>query len=226
MIGSIGMKQKVAAVIVCAGKGKRLGKKDKATLKIGSKPIFYPSVSVFRKIKQIKQIILVLRKKNFALAAKYIKQGVILVEGGKERRDSVLNGLVKVGKDINYVLVHDGARPFITKELVLKVLKELKKYPAVVPAVAATDTLKLVKKGVVKKTLDRKCIYAVQTPQGFKKDLLLKAYKTVKKKVTDDAKMIELLNKTVRVIAGDPHNFKITYLQDLKLAKAINYARL
>ena len=227
----------VGVVIVSAGEGKRF-KKDKATLRLSGKPLFCKSLNTFKSIKEIKEIVLVLRKSNFTLAKKHIssKGGfalggkakfVSLVEGGAKRADSVSKGLSALSKDTEHVLIHDAARPFVTKKTILDILRELKKHPAVICGLRCPDTLKLVKEGVVRKTLNREDVYLIQTPQGFKKRVIVEAYKKLrKKKFTDDAQMLELLGKRVKVIPGDLLNFKITYPEDLKLAKVVCDERL
>ncbi len=226
---------KAGVVIVSAGKGKRLAKGDKAILKLGGKPLFCKSLNTFKSIKGIKEIVLVLRKSNFALSKEHIKAKFItLVEGGVKRADSVFKGLSALSKDIEYVLIHDAARPFITKKTILDILKELKKYPAVICGLRCPDTLKLVKKGLVKKTLNREDVYLIQTPQGFRRKVILQAYKKFKKRrftppkagPTDDAQMLEAMGKRVKVIYGDIFNFKITYSRDFALAKIISDERL
>jgi len=224
------MASKVGVVIVSAGKGKRLKRRDKAILKLENKPLFCKSLSTFKNIKGIKEIVLVLRKENFPLAKKYIKAKFItLVEGGVKRADSVFKGLSALSKDTEYVLIHDAARPFISKKTILDILKELKKHPAVICGLRCPDTLKLVKRGLVKKTLSREGVYLIQTPQGFRRKVILQAYKKFKKRrftppktgPTDDARILEAIGKKIKVIPGDLLNFKITYPEDLKLAKKL-----
>ena len=215
---------KAAAIVVCAGKGERLKGFDKATLKLGGKPLFYHAVSKFAKLADIKQVVLVLQKSNFNIARKTLKsKKVTLVEGGRERNDSVYNGLCALGRGVDYVLIHDGARPLVTKRLIKRMLKELKKHPAVICGLRAKDTVKVVdSKNIIRQTLDRNSIFLVQTPQAFKKDLILKAYKrNKKKKLFDDAQAVELIGKKVKVIDGEAFNFKITYKEDYMLAKRL-----
>lgn len=218
------MKFNVGVVIVCAGRSRRLGRLDKTLLELKGKPLFFYTLNIFKKFKEIKQIVLVLRKKHFKFAKKIIKdRNVTLVEGGKERKDSVYNGLICLEQGINYVLIHDGARPFVSTKIVRDILKELKRYPAVISAIAVSDTLKLTKKSFIKKTLDRKNIYLAQTPQGFKKDLLLKAYKKFRRrKLTDDAQVVELMGRGVKIVKGDVTNIKVTYPEDIRLAEALS----
>jgi len=217
------MASKVGVIIVSAGRGKRLAKGDKAIFKLDNQPLFCKAVNTFSAIKEITEIVLVLRKTNFALARKCIKgKNIKIIEGGLKRSDSVFKGLLALGQDVEYVLIHDGARPFVAKKTVLNMLVELKKHSAVICGLRCPDTLKLVKKGVVKKTLDREDVYLIQTPQGFKKEIIISAYKKFnKRKLTDDSQMLEIIGKKVKVIPGDSLNFKITYPRDLKLAKII-----
>lgn len=222
------LKMKVGVVIVSAGKGKRLARGDKAILKLEGKPLFCKSLSTFKGIKEIEEIVLVLRKSNFTLAKKCIKaKNITLVEGGVKRADSVFAGLSALSKDIEYVLIHDAARPFVTKKTILDMIKELKRHPAVICGLRCPDTLKLVKKSFVKKTLNREDVYLIQTPQGFRRKVIIQAYKKFRKRgLTDDAQMLEIIGKRIKVIPGDLLNFKITYPQDLKLAKAVCDERL
>jgi len=216
-------KMTIGVVIVCAGKGRRLGKQDKATLDLGAKPLFWHSIKAFSSISRFKQIVLVLDKRNFKLARKFInKKNILLVEGGKKRKDSVFNGLSALREDVSHVLIHDGARPFVDKLIIIRLLKELKNHEAVICGIKSQDTLKLVKGGLVKKTLNRENIFCVHTPQAFKKNLILKAYKRFKMtNFTDEAQIIELMGKKVKVLEANSRNFKITYPGDISIARAI-----
>lgn len=216
------MSSNIGVVIVCAGAGKRLGV-DKAAIKLKGKPLFYHTYKLFRDISAIAQIVIVLRKKNFSLARKLIKdKKVSLVEGGRRRQDSVFSGLSRLDKNIGYVLIHDGARPFTPRAVITEMLKNVKKYPAVICAVKSRDTLKKVCGNFVKNTLDRNDIVMVQTPQAFKKSLILDAYKKFNHRNTfDDAQLFEFMKKKVKVVDGSYLNMKITYPHDMILAKAI-----
>ncbi len=213
----------VGLIMVCAGRGKRLGYKDKAFLKLKGKPLFLHAFKAFRKFKRIKQIVFVFRESQIRSAQFLVKDSrAFFVKGGKHRKDSVLCGLKSLGKDIKYVLIHDGARPLVSGKIIRGVLAGLKRYPAVIPAVGAGDTVKAANKGFITKTLDRRAIFLAQTPQGFKKDVLLKAFQKFKRKaLTDDAQFIERLGRKVKIVEGSRYNIKITYPQDLKLAEAL-----
>ncbi len=208
---------KIGVVLVCAGIGKRFGKADKAVAKLSAKPLFLHALKTFLTIKAVSQVVLVMRRKNFGVANRYARdKRIILVQGGKERQDSVQNGLLALDKKITHVLIHDGARPFIDKATILRVINALKNNSAVICAVPARDTIKAVKGDVVKSTLDRNQLVCVQTPQGFKKDLIINGYKKLRRKVFDDAQVVELTGKKVKVVKGSGNNIKVTYAKDLK----------
>jgi len=215
----------ISAIIVCGGKGKRMGTKiPKQFLKIKKMEIFMYSVKVFQKLKEIKKIIVVVPKNYVRLTQKILKKYKVengtVIEGGKERFNSVYNGLLEA-KGSSIVLVHDGVRPVITRSLVKRVLKGAVKYGACIPVIPVNETLKRISKDEIK-TLNRNEHFLSQTPQGFKYDLLLKAYNNVIKngiKITDEAMAVELLGHPVRVVEGDRKNIKITYKEDLKIAE-------
>jgi 2-C-methyl-D-erythritol 4-phosphate cytidylyltransferase len=124
------------------------------------------------------------------------------------------------------VLIHDGARPFTCRKVILKVIESLKKYPAVICGVKPKDTVKLIEGGYTQKTLNRNELFLVQTPQGFRKDLIFDAYNKLKvKNIFDDAQVLEMIGKKVRVVSSEAFNFKITYPEDVELAKAIIKSR-
>jgi 2-C-methyl-D-erythritol 4-phosphate cytidylyltransferase len=215
----------ISAIIVCGGKGKRMGTKiPKQFLKIKKMEIFMYSVKVFQKLKEIKKIIVVVPKNYVRLTQKILKKYKVengaVIEGGKERFNSVYNGLLEA-KGSSIVLVHDGVRPVITRSLIKRVLKGAVKYGACIPVIPVNETLKRISKDEIK-TLNRNEHFLSQTPQGFKYDLLLKAYNNVIKngiKITDEAMAVELLGHPVRVVEGDRKNIKITYKEDLKIAE-------
>ncbi len=219
----------LSAIILAAGFGKRLGAKVvKPLVKIGNRPVIIYSLNAFDKHADIDEIILVLNAKNQAQITKAIKKYCFkkisfFVIGGKRRQDSVYNGLRKISKKSNWVLIHDSARPFISSKFITKVVLAAKKTGAAILAVPVKATIKSVKAGlVVDKTVDRSNLWEVQTPQVFKKELIIKAYKKYSKNnVTDDASLVERLSKKVKVVQGSYENIKITTNEDLWLAQAI-----
>jgi len=208
--------------LVCAGKGTRL-KKDKPVLKIKGKPLFYHAYKAFKGVRAVRQIVMVMRLEHIKAAGKMIHDKRLwFVQGGKRRGDSVLNGLMALDESITHVLIHDGARPLITKKVIDAVISGLKKHPAVICALRARDTLKKVEKDKVSETIRRDNIISVQTPQGFKKELILRAYREFAgQDHYDDAQMVEKIGAKVAVVEGDTRNIKVTYPQDIELAKKL-----
>lgn len=144
------------------------------------------------------------------------------VRGGARRQDSVAAGLAALG-DVAWVLVHDAARPLADRDLVRRVIGRLLEgdVDGVVPVVPVRDTIKRVRGSKVVETIDRSDLASVQTPQGFRGDVLRKAHRTVTDEVTDDARMVELIGGIVATVAGSPANVKVTYPADLALAEAL-----
>jgi 2-C-methyl-D-erythritol 4-phosphate cytidylyltransferase len=146
------------------------------------------------------------------------------VPGGNRRRDSVAAGLAEVPEDVDYVVVHDAARPLATKGIVQTIISTLlsRDVDGVVPAVPVRDTLKEVDdKDVVAGTMPRDHMVAVQTPQGFAAKVLRKAHATLEGSYTDDAGMIEDIGGRVVVVPGDPRNLKVTFPEDLAVVRAL-----
>jgi 2-C-methyl-D-erythritol 4-phosphate cytidylyltransferase len=218
-------------IIVAAGKSERVGAQvDKAFLSLGTKPVLAYSLDAFEKCKDIDSVILVVRKDRVdgarAMAQMFGASKVArVIAGGGKRQVSVAKGLECVSEDTSVVTVHDGARPCVTPELISDTVKCAKRYGSGVAGIKLTDTVKHVDRGVtVKKTIDRDKLWAVQTPQSFKLDLLEKAFNAVKKKgvtVTDEAQAVEMISKEVRLVPSVLSNIKITTADDLVLAAAL-----
>lgn len=156
-----------------------------------------------------------------ALLASHVSR-LHVVAGGTDRRDSVANALHRMPSDVDTVLVHDAARCLAPPSVFASVAKEVAAgYPAVVPVVPLADTVKRVDRDFVIETPDRSTLRAVQTPQGFRRDVLERAHATVTGVVTDDASMVERLGVAVRVVAGHEDAFKITSPIDLSLAEVV-----
>lgn len=220
---------KAAAIIVAGGSGKRFGsQKPKQFLDLCGKPVFMWSIETFASIKQFKQIILVVpAEKLKTLSKKYKNCNLHIVAGGKERFDSVNNGLAALNNDIELIAVHDAARPLTDKKDILSVLKTAEKTKAAIAAEKAKDTVKTAEKGFVKNTLDRSILWNVQTPQIFEAKLLKKAYSgKIPQKTTDDSQLIENMGIKVAVVETKCPNFKITMPQDFEAAKNIISKRI
>lgn len=214
----------LAAVIVAAGSGKRFGSKQpKQFLLLNKKPMFLWSVLAFKKMKECGQIILVVSKEKIQEMEKYKKiYGIDVVCGGKERFNSVKNGL-NIVKDADFVAVHDAARPLITENIIKAVLLSAEKNGGAIAAAPSKDSIKLSLNGkILTKSLNRKNVWLAQTPQIFKKSMLDKAYSSkIPVTVTDDAQLVEKAGKKVSLVNSGYENFKVTEQLDFKLAEII-----
>lgn len=214
-----------SAIIVAGGKGKRFGAKEpKQFLTLAGKKMFLWSIFAFKKIKECKQIILVVPENKLTEMEKYKKQyNVDVVSGGKERYDSVRNGLKCVKDNIDFVATHDAARPLITEKNIKDVFASALKYGGAIAAAPAKDSIKFSKNGKnITKSIDRKNIWQAQTPQIFKTDLLNKVYsKKIAKNITDDAQLIEKLGKKTVLVDCGYENFKVTQQIDFTMAELI-----
>jgi len=217
------------AIIVAAGKSERMGAgTDKAFLSLGNKPVVAWSLLAFERCADVDRIVLVVRKEQ-QLAAKAvarmfgISKLVAVVPGGNKRQESVQAGLAACDADTRFVVVHDGARPCITPDVVSEVVKLAKRVGAATVGHRITDTVKRVEKGTaVSGTEDREKLWAVQTPQAFHFRILANAYKNLgKNEVTDDCQAVELSGETVRIFENRAPNFKITTVEDLQIASAL-----
>ena len=220
-----------SAIIVAAGKSERMGAgTDKAFLSLGSRPLVAWSLLAFEQCPDIDQMVLVIRKEQ-QLAARSVAQmfGIsklrAIVAGGVRRQDSVANGLAALDPETRIVAVHDGARPCITSDLISETIRSAKRLGSGVAASRVVDTIKYVERGTaVDRTLERDKLWAVQTPQSFKLDLLRRAYAKVAERgavVTDEAAAVELLGEPVRLVEWPKPNLKITTAEDLPLAAAV-----
>ena len=194
------------AIIVAAGKSERMGSNtDKAFLNLGARPVIAWSLLAFEQCQEIDQIILVVRKDQ-VLAAKS------------------LNGMKEMDPETRVVIVHDGARPCVTPELIAETIKSAKRNGCGVAASRVWDTVKYVERGMtVDHTVDRTKLWCVQTPQAFNAELLRRAYRAVEEQkvtVTDEAGAVELIGEPVRLVEWLRPNIKITTAEDLPLAAA------
>lgn len=225
----------VSAIILAAGKGLRLKSRiSKPLIKLNSLPLIIYSLRVFASHPKIKEIILVANSKNekglMRLKQKYrIAKIKNLVRGGIRRQDSVNNGLRVVSEQTDLVLIHDGVRPFISRKLVSALIKEARSCGAAIAGVPLKATVKQVRRQqsgfrslIVEKTLERSRLWEIQTPQVFRKGLLLQAFSRFgKAPVTDEAGLVEKLGATVRIVPANYFNIKVTTPEDLVVAEAI-----
>lgn len=221
------------AIIVAAGKGKRMKcSKNKQFININCKPMLYYSINTFSKHKLIDGIIIVCAKGEVQycrseIVEKYELTKVIdIVEGGMQRQDSVLNGLNALKKyNCNIVLIHDGARPFVTESIISNGIKYSKIYGACSCGVNVKDTIKVRdENGFSVHTLNREKLFSVQTPQCFKYELITSCHKKLLQEgiqVTDDTTVVEHYNNKVYLYDGSYDNIKITTPEDLNTADRI-----
>ncbi|WP_339029936.1 IspD/TarI family cytidylyltransferase [Spiroplasma endosymbiont of Cantharis nigra] len=198
----------ISLIIVANGSSERFGQ-NKMLVKIGNELLINKTINSFYNIKEIKEIILVSNKDVFNLIK---DEKIILVEGGETRAESVKKGL-ELSKE-NYVLIHDGARPFVTKKLIQSIIENLKNYDCVVPTLKVINCLKLIKNNKIK-TVNRDFYIQTQTPQGFKAEIIKKAYAKKNYRNFDDCQLIERQSNKVKFIDGEESNIKITFRKDL-----------
>lgn len=222
----------VSAIIVSGGKGRRM-KSDvnKQYIKLAGKEMVVWTLEAFQACGTIDEIVLVLPEdeidyfKREILKSNSIGKLAAIVPGGQERQDSVYNGLkaCSIGTDI--VLIHDGARPFVTEDIIINVARAATEYGASTAAVRVKDTIKYEDgHGIAESSLDRSRLWSIQTPQGFKYRIILEAHEYAKEKgisVTDDTAIAELKGYRAKLVEGNYYNIKITTPEDVILGEAI-----
>ena len=224
------MKPICTAVIVAAGKGKRMGTEiSKQFLPLGGKEILAHTVQKFEKAKNIRDIILVTGADSLQdvqeMAQEYGWEKIVsIVAGGKERHDSVWNGLQQVAADTEIILIHDGVRPFVTEDILNISIETALEMGGCVAGVPAKDTIKVCDgENIAIATPDRNALWQIQTPQTFQKERIVKAYEQAKEDGfvgTDDASFAEHCGYPVKVIMGSYRNIKITTKEDLIIGEA------
>ena len=214
-------------VIVAAGSGSRMNMgMNKQFIKLRDKEIIAYTIEKFYNHKNINEIVVVIKEEevNFfkeEILSKYGFRKVKIAFGGKERQDSVYNGLKMLSDDCDIVLIHDGARPFISEKIIDNCIEEAKNYNAVVVGVPVKDTIKVInEENDIVDTPERSKLWAVQTPQTFNYDILVKSYEDAFKNNfygTDDAMLVERIGYKVKMIKGSYNNIKITTQEDLSI---------
>lgn len=205
----------ISLILLSAGEGRRFGRKKQFERLLG-KPLFMHSLE--RLMNRFDETLLVLPPEDMSAG---VPARVRKVPGGKERQDSVFNALLEAEGDV--VVVHDCARPFASPELFLKV-SQLGEFEGKVPAVPVRDTVKRVTQGLVVETVDRRGLWLSQTPQAFRKRILLECHFRARAEgffATDDAQLLERYGYRVAVVEGEVTNIKVTYPEDMLLAEAI-----
>jgi len=216
----------IGAVVVAAGTSRRMGEADKILATINERPVLAYSLDTFQKCESVDRIVVVVNAGNLAQVRRLsVKEGwskvTDLCIGGKRRQDSVRAGLERL-EDCDYVIIHDGARPLVSTEIIEQGLKVALDTGAAVAAVPVKDTIKVVDaERFVQYTPVRDTIWAVQTPQIFSSDIIKEAYRLAKGDVTDDASLVEQAGHKVKLFMGSYDNIKITTPDDLSLAEIL-----
>ncbi|TQK41889.1 2-C-methyl-D-erythritol 4-phosphate cytidylyltransferase [Brevibacillus sp. AG162] len=216
-------------VIVAAGSGKRMGgQRNKLWLPLAGEPILAHTVRLFATHPDIDEVVLVVSEADHAEVTTWLsaeKLPVVVTLGGAERQDSVRNGLASLSANCDYVLVHDAARPFVTRKQISDMIKQVQQDQATIMAVPVKDTIKVVgATGLVESTPARESLWAVQTPQAFRMSLLREAHQAAEaagKLGTDDAMLVEWLGHSVSIMNGSYENIKITTPDDLWFGEEI-----
>lgn len=216
-----------AAVVVAGGRGVRFGEEGprKQFRVLGGEPLAARACRPFVASPGVESVVLVLPPAFVADPPGWVRElGVTVAAGGAERRDSVARGMAELSGEADTVLVHDGVRPLVTRELVARVLAAAVDGTGVVPVLPLRDTVKEVDGGGrVVRTLERSRLRRVQTPQAFPLEALRRAHREVGSEVpaTDDASLCEAAGVEVRTVEGDPDNLKVTTPEDLARAARI-----
>lgn len=224
--------KKIAVIITAGGNGSRMGAGiNKLFLDVDNKPILARTISKFYDLDYIDEIVVALNLDDYELFEKKIKEPygfdkVRIVSGGKDRQESSYNALKALDKDTDFVLIHDGARPFVSENVIKDCLDKTLEYGAAIASIPAEDTIKYSSdQTLIDFTPPRNKLFHAQTPQGFSYNLILKANQERNKElsypVTDDASMIEQSDKKVALSKGEKANIKITTPDDLIYAEAL-----
>lgn len=223
--------QNCTVILAAAGCGSRMGIGfNKIFLSINEKPVIAYSLEMFETIYEIKNVIIVASKDDIPLISEIVrefgyKKVKNIICGGSTRQESVLNGLLAMPADTDIVLVHDAARPLITESVILQLIKTAAKEGAAACGVYAVDTLKTVDENLnITQTLNRSKVVHIQTPQVFKKDIIIKAYKDAIAsgfKGTDDCSLVENIGVNVKVVLGERSNVKLTSPEDFVIITAL-----
>ena len=222
----------IVSLIPAAGSGERLGKgENKSFVKLYGIPILARTLLIFEKCVQIDEIIVIIKKEEILRCSEEIikpyniKKVSKIIAGGKKRQDSVKNGLLTIENNVDIVIIHDGARPFLSQKLLKKLIDSSSLNPAQIVATKVKNTIKTVSLNKNKiRTLDRNTLWHAQTPQIFSKDLIINAYTKAYQDnffSTDDSALVERLGENIKIIEGETTNIKITTPLDLLIGEII-----
>ena len=226
---------KTSAIIAAGGSGSRMKTDEgKLFIELCGTPIILLTLAVFDSCDIIDEIILPVPLDEIERTKQLVERAGLkkvrhIIQGGSTRQASVYNGLQVVSSDSDIVVIHDGARPFVSREIILDAVSETRAHKAVIVGMPVKDTIKTVTDDrLVSNTLDREILWQVQTPQVFEAPLIKEAYERAFKlgfSATDDARLVERLGEKVKMIQGSYENIKITTPEDLKIGEAILKSR-
>ncbi|MGE0543134.1 MAG: 2-C-methyl-D-erythritol 4-phosphate cytidylyltransferase [Dehalococcoidia bacterium] len=221
------MEESAAAIVLAAGSSRRMGQ-DKILLSIAGRPLLAYALDAFETCDKVDQVVVVLSSDNAAdilpLLSEYPKV-VRTCMGGRRRQDSVRAGLHTIAPR-EWVVVHDGARPLVTPELIQSGIKAAAETGAASAALPVVETLKEADSlSIVRKTVSRDRLWTVQTPQVFRYDLLLRAHNAAIADVTDDCALVEQIGVAVKLFPGSRANLKVTTPEDIAIVEAIIHAQ-
>ena len=221
----------VAVIIAAAGNSARMGSGvDKQFVLLAGKPVLWHTLKAFSNVPEVRQVLVTVSPHNQEKVAELLKATVKdipwqLVTGGAQRQHSVLNALRQIDETVDIVMVHDGARPFVGRDEIVQSIVAANEFGAAVVAVPAKDTIKVGDSGEsVVKTLERSVLWQIQTPQTFRRELLVQAHEQAAMEgflATDDAALIERAGGIVKLVRGSYYNFKVTTPEDVLLAEAV-----
>jgi 2-C-methyl-D-erythritol 4-phosphate cytidylyltransferase len=218
-----------SAIVVAAGASTRMGGQDKLLLPLAGRPLLTHTLRAFEACEAVEQVVVVVAEARAAAVLPLLRPFAKVTHtcrGGPRRQDSVRNGLHTL-PGCEWVVVHDGARPLVTPDLIRRGITAARPTGAAAAAVPVVDTLKAAREdGTVIRTVPRAGLWAVQTPQVFRFELLLAAHEQVSEDVTDDCAMVERIGGTVRLFEGSRLNFKVTTPEDARIADALLRRRI
>jgi 2-C-methyl-D-erythritol 4-phosphate cytidylyltransferase len=218
--------ESVGAIIAAAGRSERMGGRDKLFAVVGGKPLLAHTLIAFDVCRGVDRVVLVLSPENIERGRELVSEAgfgkvAAVCQGGERRQDSVCNGLEALAS-CQWVVVHDGARPLVTAGLIERGLEAAKETGAAIAALPIADTVKEVEPpGLIGRTLSRSQLWAAQTPQVFRYDILREAHQRAQGEVTDDAALVEKAGYRVKVFEGSSRNIKVTTAADLAIVEAL-----
>jgi 2-C-methyl-D-erythritol 4-phosphate cytidylyltransferase/2-C-methyl-D-erythritol 2,4-cyclodiphosphate synthase len=222
--------ERVAAVVVAAGRGERLGAPDKVLLPLARRPMLAWSLAALERAQTIGTVVVVAGPHTHEAIARLVRDagyGKVrsIATGGERRQDSVAAGLTALPDGIQIVVIHDGARPLAEPDLFDRLAMAAAEHGAAIAAAPVADTLKRVAEGSVIGTVDRSGLWAAQTPQAFQVETLRRVMASATETVTDEARLCEIAGIAVAVVPASPANLKVTHPEDIAVADALLRAR-